>query len=59
LTPLQVWQTAVRDLLVDARASLDPRSFCAFVDFVCAAIAREAVRCVKWERRHGTSGVAA
>lgn len=52
LTSLQRLQARFADVLVAARADLDEHGMAVFVDFVCAAIAREAARCTQWERRH-------
>jgi hypothetical protein len=44
-TELQQFQLALRDLVLDARESLDERAFCMFVGFLIEVCAREAARC--------------
>jgi hypothetical protein len=50
LTALQEAQNAIRDLLLDARATLDRRAYSVFVEFVCELVAREAGRMAEWRR---------
>jgi hypothetical protein len=46
-TQLQQFQLALRDLILDARESLDERAFCVFIDFLIEVCVREAARCAR------------
>jgi hypothetical protein len=50
-TELQVWQRALRDLVFDARDSLEPAVFTAWAQFLCCLAAHEAARCENWNER--------
>jgi hypothetical protein len=50
-TPLQEFQRAIADVILDARDTLDMRAYTTLIDWLCCVVARDAARFIGFEER--------